>query len=378
MRRGIVCLCISVSLLFTGCFNYRDINKLLFTTAMVIDIDEDKNPVVYIEAFRSVESTANGEKMVFRGEGKTIFEALRVINLRTSYRFNVTQTKVYMFSQKAAEYGIDNFLDFFHRDQEFLVRPYLCVYVGDPAALMALDVRETKYIGIFTDRLLDNIGTSSRAVQMTINDYYNQRLIGDKTSIVTLLEMKKDAGEVAKLFINGGAVVKKDKMIDSISREEGQGFNFLLDNVESGTLEIKNPDFPGSFVTLEILKSGTKTKMEYDGDRIKLIKNIKVNTSLAEVQKGLRINPGNLKDIQETSENNIKAACYHIFDKYKEKKVDIFDIRDDFERNFPGKEINDVSDIIEKTDLVVNVKVQIESGVDDLDFINAEETGKDV
>lgn len=378
MRKLIVCLWISLSLLFTGCFNYRDINKLLFTTAMVVDIDENNNPILYIEAFRSVESTADGEKMVFKGEGKTIFEALRVINLRTSYRFNVTQTKVYMFTEKAAQYGIDSFLDFFHRDQEFLVRPYLCVYAGDPDQLLELNAKETKYMGIFVDRLLDNIGTSSRSVQMTIHDYYKQRLIGDKTSIVTLLEMKRDVGKDAKLFINGGAVVKEDKMIDVISREEGQGFNFLLDNVETGTLEIKNPDFRESFVTLEILKSGTKTKMEYDGDRIKLIKNINVKTTLAEIQKGMRITVPNLKDVQETCENNIKAACYYIFDKYKEKKTDIFDIQDEFERRFPRKEISGVSDIIEKTDLVVNVKVQIESGVDDLDFINPTEIGKEV
>lgn len=370
MRKVILCLWIALSLLFTGCFNYRDINKLIFATAIVIDIDNNNNPIVYIEAFRSVEGTASGERVAFRGEGKTVFEALRTITLRTSYRINVTQAKVYVFSQKAAEYGIDNFIDFFHRDQEFLIRPYICIYVGDPAGLMTLDVKETKYIGLFIDRLLDNIGAASRSVEMRMHDYYKQRLIGDRTSVITLLEILKDVGGEDKLYINGGAVVKNDKMIDTISKEKGQGFNFLLNVIQSGTLEIKNPEFPKNFVTLEILKSKTKTDLEYEGDKLKLIKNIKVNTIIGEVQMGLHINEQNLKEIKEIAENNIKAACYQIFEEFKEKDTDIFDIQEEFERRFPKKK---KPNIIKDTDLIVNVQVEIESAVDDLDFINAEE-----
>ena len=49
MKKIALCLIIMCSLIFTGCFNYRDINKLVFSIALVVDIDEDNNPVEGVE-----------------------------------------------------------------------------------------------------------------------------------------------------------------------------------------------------------------------------------------------------------------------------------------------------------------------------------------
>lgn len=369
MRKMALCLIVICSFILTGCFSYRDINKLLFTTTIVVDIDKDNNPVLYIEAFRPMEASQEGQKLILRGEGKTVFETLRNINLGTSYKLNVTQNKALIFTKEAAEYGIDNFVDFMDRDQEFLVRPYICVLRGEPEKLLSAKTSEGEYVGIYIDRLLDNVGASSRAINRPINMYMNQRLIGDKVNIVSILEVRKEVGEANKVFVNGGAIIKNDKMIGTLSKEEGQGFNFLLNNVASGTLEIANPDYPGKFVTLEILKSKTKTDINQEGDKIKLIKEIKVNTAIAEVQKGLIINDKNIKQIRETAEGNIKKACYQIFDEYKEEGEDIFDIQEEYLRKF-RKEATE--DIIKDIELVVNTEVIIESGNDTLDFINAE------
>lgn len=366
--KKIVAFFMAISLIFcTGCFNYRDINKLLFATAVIVDIDQGNQPVLYVEAFKAVEGTESGERLIYRGRGKTIFEALRNITLGTSFKINVTQNRVLIFTQKAAEYGIDNFLDFFDRDQEFLNRQYLCIYSGELEKLANIKSEENKYVGMFLNRLLGNIGTSSRAIQITLNDYYKQRLIGDKVNVVPIIEAREDVGGDKKVFVNGGAIIKKDKMVGSISKDQGQGFNFLLNNINSGTLEIANPDFPDSFITLEILKTKTKTDIVYEDNQIKLIKNIRVNTAIGEVQKGLNINKKSLKAIKELSESNIRKACYQLFDEYKEKGIDIFDIQEEFLRKYRYEK---GENIIKQTNLSINVEVEIETGNDDIDFIN--------
>ncbi|KYH28551.1 MULTISPECIES: Ger(x)C family spore germination protein [Clostridium] len=367
MKKIALCLIIMCSLIFTGCFNYKDINKLVFSIALVVDINEYNNPVLYIEGFRPMEGTTEGQKVIFKGEGKTIFEALRSINLGSSYKLNLNQNKIIAFTQKAAEYGIGNFIDFFDRDQELLVRPYVCVLIGDPEELLSMKSSEGEYTGIYVDRLLDNIASSSRGIFRSINDYNNQRLIGDKVNVVSMIEVKKDVGEFKKIFVNGGAIIKNDKMIGSISIEEGQGFNFLMNNVAFGTLEVTNPEYKDAFVTLEILNSKTNTNIKQEDNKVKLIKDIKVNTVLGCVQKGLIINDKNLKQLKENAESNIRKACYQIFDKYKEKGLDIFDIQEEYLRKF-RKEPEE--DIIKDIELLVNVEVSIESGNDTIDFIN--------
>lgn len=374
MKKVIIAsLTLMISLgIFTGCFNYKDINKILFITGIIVDIDEEKQPVVYIEAFKGVEGTESGERIIFRGRGKTVFEAVRNVNLGTSFKLNGTQNKVVIFTTKAAEYGLDKFIDLFQRDQELLVRQQICIYSGEIENLVNIKIKENKYIGQFIERLLYNIGASSRAVRLTINQYYNQRLIGDRANVFPLIEVKQDVGGDKKILINGLAVVKDDKMISIIPREMGQGFNFLFSSIKSGTLEITNPNFPQEFITLEILKSKTNTEIKYENNKIKLIKKINVNTVIAEVQKGLYINKETIEEIQEIAESNIKKACYQIFYEYKEKGVDIFDIKEELERNYPKVKVDNV---IKNTELFVEVNVKIESANDDLDFINVKEKG---
>ncbi len=117
---------------------------------LIIDVDDNGNPILYAEAFKGVRGQPEGmdERILFKGKGKTMFEAVRDMNATSSYKLNYTQNKVIIFTQKAAEFGLDNFIDFLDRDQELLIRPYIAVYTGDPEKLMKLKIIQEKYIGL--------------------------------------------------------------------------------------------------------------------------------------------------------------------------------------------------------------------------------------
>lgn len=358
-KKILVISCISMNcIIMTSCFSYRDINKVSFITGLLINVDVDGTPIIYAEAFKGVRGASPqgmDERILFKGIGKTIFEAARNMNSSSSYKLNYTQNKVVIFTQKAAELGVDNFIDFLDRDQELLIRPYIAVYSGEPEKLMKLNIPQEKYIGLFIAQLIENIGASSRAVILSINEYLNQRKIGDKTNVVPIISIKKDSLE-PKLEINGGAVIKDDKMVSVLSREEGQGFNFLMNSVSGGTLEITNPCDTNKFITLEILKSKTKTEISYENNIVYLKKKIKVKVDFGEAQKRIIFTKENINKIQEKSEENIVKACNKIFQKYKDMGIDIFDIEEQFYRKYPKIKIEK---IIDKTELKVEVEVEI-------------------
>ncbi|MCB2299988.1 Ger(x)C family spore germination protein [Clostridium tagluense] len=342
----------------TSCFSYRDINKVLFITALIIDVDNMGNPILYAEAFkgiRGVSPQGMDERILFKGTGKTIFEAVRNMNATSSYKLNYTQNKAIIFTQKAAEFGLDNFIDILDRDQEFLIRPYIAIYLGDPEKLIKLNIIQDKYIGLFVVQLIENIGASSRAVKLSLNEFYNQRNMGDKSNVVTIIDITKDSLE-PKLQINGGAVIKNDKMVSILSILEGQGFNFLMNSISGGTLEITNPCDINKFVTLEIKKSKTKTEISYYDNAIHLKKKIKVKVDLGEAQKSILLTKENISKIKNKSEENIVKACNNVFEKYKEMDIDIFDISEEFYRKYPKIKIKD---IIKKTELKVEAEVEI-------------------
>lgn len=368
MKKKILSLILCMCLLFNGCFNYRDINKVIFSTSIIIDIDEQKNPVFYMETFKPYRSATSGsekgERIVYKGKGKTVFEALRDTGLSSSYKVNGTQCKAIIFTEKAAAYGIDNFIDFFDRDQEFLIRQYVAVFEGDVDRLAKMKMKSEEYIGIFLVDLIDNIGTSSRAIKLSINDYLNKRTEPSHTGVMTVLKINDNQIE-QMLTIDGGAIIKNDKLVDRLPRAESQGYNFLVDKVKSGTLEISNPEFENKFVVLEIRHSKTKTKLDYDGETLKLKKIINVRTTFAETQKSITITGDEREEIARRSEKNIKLACTEVFNKYKNKNLDIFDVQREFKKKYPKE---NVDDILRNTEIDLEVNVEIEGSSNKLNF----------
>lgn len=358
-KKILVSICLVMNcLIMSSCFSYKDINRILFITALVIDADDEGNVILYAEAFKGVRGgTPEGmdERILFEGKGKTMFEAARNMNATSSYKLNYAQNKVLIFTEKAAEYGLDNYIDFLARDQELLIRPYIAVYLGDPEDLMKLEIIQEKYIGFYITELIENIGASSRAVETTLNEYLNERTMKEKSSVLTIIDIPKDSLEV-KIGVNGGAVIIDDKMVTTLQKDEGLGYNFLMNNIETGTLEITNPCDINKFVTLEIKKTKTKSKISYYDNIVHLTREIKVKVDFAEAQKSITLTSENVKKIEERSEENIVKACNILFEKYKGMELDIFNIYEEFYRKYPHVK---VEDIINKTVLKVEVEVQI-------------------
>ncbi len=106
-----------------------------------------------------------------------------------------------------------------------------------------------------------------------------------------------------------------------------------MNNISSGTLEITNPCDINKFVTLEIIKSKTKTEISYNDNIVHLKKKIKVKVDFAEAQKNIIFTKENIKKFRRKSEENIVKACNNLFQKYKGMGIDIFDITENFMKN---------------------------------------------
>lgn len=368
MKKTLLYFIIFTTFLLNGCFNYKDIDKVLFVTSVIVDIDNNRSPVIYVEAFKPTRGgkgeSGKGERVLYKGTGKTIFEVVRDLNLSSSYKLNYTQNRGVIFTEKAARECLADYIDFFDRDQELVVRAYLTIYKGDPQKLINAKLKEQEYIGLFIFDLIYNIPASSRGIILRLNDVLNQNYTKSKTSVVTMISMKDD-GTSEKIEVSNGAIIKDLKMVDALDRRQALGYNFLTDNIKRGTLEAGNPSANGKYITLEILKSKTKTKINYDGESIKIKKIINTRTSIAEAQEKFKFTKENVRELEKNAESNIKDACEGIFNDYKGKDLDIFNVSDDFYRKYPKAKINDV---FSKSQLEVEVHVYVEGSSDKTNF----------
>ncbi|WP_164880657.1 Ger(x)C family spore germination protein [Clostridium manihotivorum] len=355
----IMIICFSSSL--TSCFNYRDINRATFVTSIIYDIDENKNTILYLDCvmpYRSTnESSEKGRRVIYKGRGKTVLEAIRNASNFSSFKINMTQCRAYIFSERAAKEGVGQFVDIMARDQEFLIRPYVFVLFGEVEELFKTVKSDEEYLGIYLDQLVYKMKSSPRTIAANLNDYLTNRINGGNIAVLGGLEVVKDIME-DRVQIKGAAVLKDDKLATKLSIDEALSYSFLSNNVKSGTLEINNPQNPDKYITLEILNSKTNTDVKYDGERIKLYKTIDIRCDLAESQARLIIDDNVRGYIKKSEEENVKKYLTMIFDRYKLQDLDLFKVGRLLEEKYPDAKIQ--GEIMERTDLILNVNVNLE------------------
>lgn len=354
-----ICTIILLPLLLTGCFNYHDINKVTFPTSVIFDINDLGEAVIYLDCIKPYRSTNDssdkGRRIIYKGEGRTAMEALEDINRASSYKLNYSQTRAYIFTEKAAKNGIKKFLDLINNNSDFQIKPSAFVYYGDVEDLLDTVSGDEEYLGLFLNDLVGKEKYNSKSVRSNINYYLSNTLMGGNTALLTSIDLKEDALD-KKIEINGASIFKDNVLVEKIDVENTLMYNMLMGGAKSGVLEATNPNSKSDFISLEILDSSVKDTLNYEDGKFKLIKEVNVDVDISEIQGNLVVDQSVLDYIVYNEEEYINGYMEYIFNKYKEKDLDIFDIKRLAEMYFPKEDIEDPLSI---ADLEVRTKLTI-------------------
>lgn len=354
-------LVIAISMGLVSCYDYKDINRITFATTMIFDETPVGDLEIYIDTMKpyrsSNESSDKGKRIIYKGTGKTVAEAIKDLNMQASSNINFTQCKAYIFTENVAKSGIRKYMDVINKNQELMIKSYMFVLFGNPEELLTQVEGDEEYLGVYIDELVRKVQDNPRVIATNANNYLDARTNYNNLLVLGALQVK-NTGNKKTLELSGGAIFKDEVMVRKIGSSESMSFNFLTNNINSGTLEAINPQDVSGFVTLEITDSKTKTSLEYDGQRIKLFKNIKIKCYIAESQSRLMINEDVLSFIEQQEEGLIKQYCQLIFGFYKDSNLDIANVTRMFNQKFPNESL--VASPLAITDLEVTVDVKIE------------------
>lgn len=358
-------------LFLTACFNYRDVNRVIFVTSLGVDIDENNRPVLYAEAFRSVrsaEAAGHESRLILNGSGDTIFEAIRNINMASAFKLNYTQNKAVIFSEKAAKYGIDHFIDVLFKDQELLTRQYIYVSKIDLRELMEMKLKDEAYLGIYLFDLTQSNPQQIRRPYMRIDEFYVERRLGSKINGLNTISQPTDSF-IDRIILGGLAVMDEDMMIAELDSAETFIYSMVKDNLRSGYITVPNPDASGNLITLEILRSDAKTAVDYNGGHtVDVEKEINIRTTIAEVQEFfIASEQREKKMLQKSAEEKLTKDIMTLYEKFKEENIDIFDLERAIDIKYPNANINR-DNIFDSMNLKVKVKVHVEGSSDVLNF----------
>lgn len=343
-----------------GCFNYRDINKVTFATSIIFDVSDEGKVVIYVDSLKPYrnanEDSDKGKRIIYKGEGVSLIDAMYDISLASSFEVDYSQNRAYIFTEKAATEGIDKFLSLIENNQKFKVKTDIYVYSGKVDELLDITSKDEEYLGLYLESLAEKNEKNPRAINANINDYLSNSLMEENTFIVGIVKIREEALD-KKIEIGGGAVLKDNKLVDILDSKEAMGYNILMNNLQNGIVYIENPQNEEGMLSFEILETNIQTNLELNNENLDLIKDIQIKASLAEVQSPFKMNRESIELIKSSKEKDLEMKLEKLFNKYKEEKIDMFNIRRILNLKYPDL---DMENVITKTNLKVNIDIDFE------------------
>lgn len=360
-RKFAIMICLVIYLLtLVSCFNYKEINKMTFATSIIFDKDENNNVIIYIDCVKPYrnagDSSDEGKRMIFKGEGKTSLEAIRDISEISSNKLNFSQVRAYIFTEQVAQDGIKKYIDLINNDQQFGFKPYMFVYFGEVSELLEIIGDDGEYLGLYLNDLVQNNIGNGKIISENVNDYISNSFNKDAINIITAIEIKDDIVD-KKIQLNGGAVIRDNKMLKKMEPTEVLSYNLLMEPVNEGTFEIQNPNEPDKFITLDILEKNQSTKVNIENNIVTINKNLNIRVSVGEIQGKLIIDNKVLNTIKNVQEEKIKNYLENLFNDYKKEGIDLIGVNRLIEEKYPHKYLDNP---LQSTNLNVNVNIVIE------------------
>lgn len=321
-------LLIMVTILCSGCWNYREINEMAIVTALAIDKDTKNNKFnIAIEIVHSQHGEKGGtiSAKVYKSKGATIFEAVRDAISELGKRAFWSHCKVVIIDENIAQDDISPVLDWLYRDQELRRDVDILISKGFSAEeVLYTDPEQENTVGFNLSSTIKNQKSTYRFPKAELGDIAGYFSKDEKSILLPLVRIRSD--KFNKSAIYGSAILKRVKVIGYLSGEDTFNALWIQGKVKTGTFVINDFIKPNSKATIEIFSSSSKTKVSNTGDKIEILVNISADVGLAELSADI---PFSKKDEQEKIkkeiEKNIIKNLTNTINKVKaEDKADVF------------------------------------------------------
>lgn len=351
----------------TGCWNYREIDKLAIVSGIAIDKGENNNYLITVELVnlqtQGKDVTTTSKRI--QVEGQTMFDTIRNTIKISGRKLYFSHTKILILSKEVARDGIVKILDLFSRDSESRLSMFILVSKEKTAAELLSQQSITSEIRSFEmENMLRSQNILSKSPKITLDELINS-LSGEGISAVLPavgIVINEGAGTSE---LSGTAVLKKDKLLGFLDENETRYYLFIVDKVKGSIVVDKNP--PGANeanIAFEIFNSTTKVKPCFNNEKLSMDISVEIDASIGEMgtTKNYIDDTGRTKlkkDMEKKMEEDIKKLIKKV---QREYDADIFGFGLKVKQNMPKlwRSIKDSWDQeFENLDINVDVKINI-------------------
>ena len=331
----IICTC-----LLTGCWNYKEVEKLAIVAGVAIDKNGEDKVLVTTEIVSvQQEKGQSALKPVYiQAVGVTFFDAARAMIALQGKRIYWSHAKVIIISEEIAKEGISKVLDFVNRDAEVREDMWVLLSRGESAraifnskpafeSMVSFEIDDTmrasealsRYPAIELYKFLDNIGSK------------------ETTATVPTIELIENMG-IPVSYVAGAAIIKKDKLLGYLGETDTKSLLWIQNELKGGIYPVKDAAGTKTNVSLEIFKSKTRIKPEMS-EGVPIIRiNILTDVNIGEIMgKEDFISEKGRGLLEKDAEAKIKKDIEDLIEKAQKKyKSDFLGFGENIKRSMPS------------------------------------------
>ncbi len=334
MVKKIVCVLLILTLLFPlgGCWSYHSLNEITIIAGAGVDVDPSSGDyLLTCEVIDLSASTKEGgiKSKIVESRGETIFDAVRNAKKRLVNKMYWGNAQVLVIGNQLAKQGdIKKVIDWFISDAE--CRETIGIIVSQEKAakdILTIEGLDNNVVAYEIKKIIDNDQSdtaSLNSVQLfhAFNDLRSPGISLAIPAFHTVINNGKPAVEA-----NGMAVFKGEKMLGYLTPDESKYFLFCINGVHGGVLTVSSGGQGKKDVSLEVLKSATKTSYSYTQGKVKMTIQTETEVSLDEMKSDTDLlDEKEISKIEKNTEDMLKNQILNVIKKVQnEYDSDIFE-----------------------------------------------------
>ncbi|MDD2587222.1 MAG: Ger(x)C family spore germination protein [Syntrophomonadaceae bacterium] len=336
----------------TGCWDHRELDQL----AIVAGLAFDKHPenkvwlttqIINPGAAGSSASDGGGGGEIpywnLSSIGENVFDAVRNANHDSPRRLFFAHNYTVIMSEELARSGIQNYFDWYMRDAETRSTVWVLISEKNARDVLSTQPKLAKIPGLYINELFTNTAAVSMSPKVNMKDFV-QRVLSDTTApIAPLVHVMKHGQEKSPGLIGTAVFNKELKMVGKLNGIETRGMLWVLGEVKSGIITVKAPNFKEN-AALEILNAKSSIKPLIEGNNIKIIIKVRVESNLGEINSPVDLMlPQTWDTLSNYQAAAIRKEIQLALKKSHELNADIFGFGDMIYKKYPRewKEMKD-------------------------------------
>lgn len=311
---------LTMVLLLSGCYNYKELNEISIISSISIDKHDDEYLVgAQIMNAKQDEKSDSSQVIVYTETGKTINEALRKMTMKSPSKLYGGHLSKLVISEEVAKEGIINVLDIFQRLTEIRNEFTITIAKGiDASDVIKVMTAPESVPAEYVKTSLQSADISSALTYSTKLDefvsYYLKDGIDPVIAVVEVEDYKKKGtttdntattDPITKITLGNIAVTNEGKLEKFLTENETIGYNFIRDQVQEMIMPVKCDD--KYYSSVSVLNSATKTDVKEVNNKYQININVKTKAIIAEYNCSKDLTKDNtISELEKAAKKKIK------------------------------------------------------------------------